>query len=72
MKALGSLRLEKGYRDFGHDMDNTDTLVQTGLSFTCNFDKGDFIGRDAVLAEKAINKKNGGMNKRMLNVLCED
>lgn len=53
-------------------MDNTDTLVQTGLSFTCNFDKGDFIGRDAVLAEKAINKQNGGMNKRMLNVLCED
>ena len=27
-QALGSLRLEKGYRDYGHDMDNTDTLLQ--------------------------------------------
>ena len=25
LKALSSLRLEKGYRDYGHDMDNTDT-----------------------------------------------
>jgi len=72
LKALGSLRLEKGYRDFGHDVDNTDTLVEAGLSFTCNFDKGDFIGRDSVLAEKARNKSNGGSSKRMLQVLVED
>lgn len=73
LKALGSLRLEKGYRDFGHDVDNTDTLIQAGLSFTCNFDKkGDFIGREAVLAEKARNKARGGASKRMLNVLVED
>lgn len=28
LKALASLRLEKGYRDYGHDMDNTDTLLE--------------------------------------------
>ena len=39
LKALGSLRLEKGYRDFGHDVDNTDTIIEAGLAFTCDFDK---------------------------------
>ena len=28
LRALASLRLEKGYRDFGHDVDNTDTLPE--------------------------------------------
>ena len=27
LKALASLRMEKGYRDYGHDMDNTDTIL---------------------------------------------
>ena len=31
LRALGSLRLEKGYRDYGHDMDNTDTLLECGF-----------------------------------------
>ena len=49
LKALGSLRMEKGYRDYGHDMDNTDTLLEVGLGFTCDFEKeGGFIGKEAV------------------------
>lgn len=32
LKALSSLRMEKGYRDYGHDMDNTDTLLEVGFS----------------------------------------
>jgi 4-methylaminobutanoate oxidase (formaldehyde-forming) len=53
LRALSSLRLEKGYRDFGHDMDNTDTLLSMGLGFTANFDKPEpFVGQEAVLAEK--------------------
>jgi len=73
LKALGSLRLEKGYRDFGHDLDNTDTIVEAGLSFTCDFEKvGGFVGRESVLAMKARSKlKNGGMPKRMINIFCE-
>ncbi|GKY96201.1 hypothetical protein MPSEU_000580000 [Mayamaea pseudoterrestris] len=53
LKALGSLRMEKGYRDYGHDMDNTDTLLDVGLSLTCDFDKNiPFIGQEHVLAQR--------------------
>ena len=31
LKALASLRMEKGYRDYGHDIDNTDNAFETGL-----------------------------------------
>ena len=54
LKALASLRMEKGYRDYGHDIDNTDTVLEAGLGFAVALDKpGGFIGRDAVLAQKA-------------------
>ena len=33
LKSLASLRMEKGYRDFGHDIDNTDDPVSVGLGF---------------------------------------
>ena len=53
LKALGSLRMEKGYRDYGHDIDNTDGPLEAGLGFAIALDKpGGFIGRDAVLARK--------------------
>ena len=46
LKALSSLRMEKGYRDYGHDLDNTDTLLESGLGFTADYDKeGGFIGK---------------------------
>ena len=31
LKALASCRMEKGYRDYGHDIDNTDTIYEVGL-----------------------------------------
>jgi glycine cleavage system aminomethyltransferase T/glycine/D-amino acid oxidase-like deaminating enzyme len=39
LKALASLRMEKAYRDYGHDMDNTDTLLEVSLNrfFSCPF-----------------------------------
>lgn len=70
LKALASLRMEKGYRDYGHDMDNTDTLLEVGLGFTADFDKpGGFVGKEAVLKQKAI---PGMLPKRLLQVLCKD
>jgi 4-methylaminobutanoate oxidase (formaldehyde-forming) len=81
LKALASLRLEKGYRDFGHDVDNTDHILETGLAFTLDMDKeGGFIGKEAVHARKleltADNKTPGKgpmkLTKRLCNVLCED
>ncbi len=69
LKALASLRLEKGYRDYGHDIDNTDSVLAAGLGFAVALDKpGGFIGRDAVLAQKAT----GPMRRRLVQVLLAD
>ncbi|MEZ4224283.1 MAG: FAD-dependent oxidoreductase [Polyangiaceae bacterium] len=58
LKALGSLRMEKGYRDWGHDIDNTDGVLEAGLGFAVSLKKpAGFIGREAVLAEKAAPSK---------------
>lgn len=64
---------EKGYRDFGHDMDNTDTLLECGLGFTCDFEKdGGFIGQACVLEQRDQSKQQGGLRKRIVNVLVND
>jgi 4-methylaminobutanoate oxidase (formaldehyde-forming) len=69
LKALASLRMEKGYRDYGHDIDNTDSVLEAGLGFAVALDKpGGFIGRDAVLALKA----RGPLTRRLLQVLVTD
>jgi glycine cleavage system aminomethyltransferase T/glycine/D-amino acid oxidase-like deaminating enzyme len=53
IKALGSLRLEKAYRDYGHDIDNTDDPLEAGLGFAVAWDKpGGFLGREALLARR--------------------
>jgi glycine cleavage system aminomethyltransferase T len=69
LRALASLRLEKGYRDYGHDIDNTDTVLEAGLGFVVDLDKpGGFVGRDAVLAHKAA----GPSTRRLLQVQLLD
>jgi glycine cleavage system aminomethyltransferase T/glycine/D-amino acid oxidase-like deaminating enzyme len=69
LKALGSLRLEKGYRDYGHDMDNTDDPYAAGLGFAVRPDKpGGFIGQAACRAKKAA----GPLKRRLAQVLVED
>jgi heterotetrameric sarcosine oxidase gamma subunit len=69
LKALGSLRMEKGYRDYGHDIDNTDTVLEAGLGFAVALDKpGGFIGREAVLAQK----ERGPLRRRLVQVLLKD
>ncbi len=73
LKALSSLRMEKAYRDFGHDIDNTDCPLEAGLGFALALDKpGGFIGRDAVLARKAANQAAGGMAQRIVQVRLLD
>ena len=54
LKALSSLRLEKGYRDYGHDIDNMDDPYTTGLGFAVRLDKdSDFIGKQSCIERKA-------------------
>jgi glycine cleavage system T protein len=51
--ALDSLRLEKAYRHWGHDITDEETPLEAGLGFACAFDKATpFIGRDALLAKR--------------------
>jgi 4-methylaminobutanoate oxidase (formaldehyde-forming) len=68
LKALASLRMEKGYRDYGHDIDNTDSVLEAGLGFAVALDKPSFIGRDAVLSLKA----QGPLRRRLVQVLLTD
>jgi 4-methylaminobutanoate oxidase (formaldehyde-forming) len=69
LKALASLRMEKGYRDYGHDIDNTDSVLEAGLGFAVDLKKpGGFIGKDAVLAKKA----EGPLKRRLMQVLVKD
>ena len=73
LKALSSLRLEKAYRDFGHDIDNTDCPLQAGLGFALALDKpGGFLGRDAVLARKAAAEAAGGFTARLVQIRLLD
>jgi glycine cleavage system aminomethyltransferase T/glycine/D-amino acid oxidase-like deaminating enzyme len=69
LKALASLRMEKAYRDYGHDIDNTDTVLEAGLGFAVDLRKpAGFLGRDAVVAQKAA----GPLHKRLVQLLVTD
>ncbi|MEU9501661.1 FAD-dependent oxidoreductase [Streptomyces sp. NPDC048196] len=46
--AFNSLRLEKGYRSWGHDMTEEHTPYEAGLGFAVRMDRGDFLGRTAL------------------------
>ena len=50
--ARDTLRLEAGLRLYGNDMDETTTLLEAGLGWTIGWEKGAFIGREALLAQK--------------------
>jgi len=69
LRALSSLRMEKGYRDHGHDIDNTDGVYAVGLGFAVALDKpGGFTGREATRAAK----ERGTPHHRLVQVLLED
>ncbi|MBL8928610.1 MAG: GcvT family protein [Kineosporiaceae bacterium] len=70
LRSLASLRLEKAYRDYGHDIDNTDTVLEAGLGFAVALHRPDgterdFIGRDAVARLRAA----GTPASRLVQVL---
>ncbi len=68
-QALNTLRIEKAYRDYGWDVDNTDTPLEVGLGFAVDFDKpGGFIGKDALLRQK----EEGIPKHRLVQFLLSD
>lgn len=57
--ARDTLRTEMCYPLYGHELSEHISPVQAGLGFFVSFDKGDFVGREALLAEKSrgVNQK---------------
>jgi 4-methylaminobutanoate oxidase (formaldehyde-forming) len=67
--TLNSLRIEKAYRDWSHDIGPDDTPFEAGLAFTCAWDKaGGFIGRERLLEQRAT----GLAKRRLVQFLLED
>jgi len=66
--ALNSLRMEKGYRHWGHDITDEDTPLQAGLGFAVKLHKeGGFIGQEALLRQK-----EQGVERKLVQFQLED
>ena len=66
--ALNSLRIEKAYRHWGHDITDEDTPLQSGLGFAVAWDKpGGFCGRAAL---RALRGKP--QSRRLVTFLLDD
>ncbi|MFD0916580.1 FAD-dependent oxidoreductase [Pseudahrensia aquimaris] len=61
MHMMDSLRIEKAFRHFGHDITEEDHVLEAGLGFAVKLNKEAFIGREAVLR-----KKEAGLSSRMV------
>jgi glycine cleavage system aminomethyltransferase T len=67
LHTLDSCRIEKAFRHFGHDITDEDHVLEAGLGFAVKTKKGDFIGRDAVLA-----KREQGLDRRLVQFQLKD
>ena len=69
---MDTLRLEKAFRHFGHDIGDEDHVLEAGLGFAVKTEKphgrfGEFIGRAAVLSKRDL-----GVKRRLLQFKLED
>jgi aminomethyltransferase len=53
LAARNTLRLEAGMALYGHEIDETTTLLEANLGWICKLNKGDFIGREVLAKQKA-------------------
>ena len=73
MHTLDACRIEKGFRHFGHELSDEDTLVEAGMSFLARPDKpatpyGHFLGYEAFVRQKSA----GIPTKRMVQFCLKD
>ncbi|MGX1674975.1 GcvT family protein [Streptomyces sp. NPDC055400] len=64
--AFNSLRLEKGYRSWGHDMTEEHDPYEAGVGFAVRMDRGDFLGR------AALERKGEQPARRLTPLLLDD
>lgn len=65
-KVLDCLRLEKGYKYFTADVTPMETPYEAGLGFCVRLDKGDFVGREALLKAK-----EAGLKKKLCTLVLD-
>jgi len=65
-KVMDSLRLEKGYRYYTTDVTPLETPYEAGLGFCVHLDKGDFIGKEAL-----IEKRKNGFAKKLRTLVLD-
>ena len=68
MHAMDSLRLEKAFKHWGHDISGEDTPLQAGLGFAVAWGKNTpFIGRDALMVQR-----EQGVRRRLVTFTIEE
>ena len=67
LHAVDSLRLERGFRHWPSDIDPGHTPLEAGLGFAVKFDKGDFLGKEALLQQK-----QDGLKKKLVCFTVDD
>jgi aminomethyltransferase len=66
LAARDTLRLEVGYCLYGNDIDDTTTPLEAGLQWTVKFDKPDFNGKDALVAQKGA-----GLRRKLMGLTID-
>jgi dimethylglycine oxidase len=70
--AFNSLRLEKGYRAWGHDMTTEHNPYEAGLGFAVRPAKGEFVGRSAIAGLAGLDGNPADTVSRRLSCLTVD
>jgi aminomethyltransferase len=65
--ARNTLRLEAGYALYGNELDPETTLLEANLGWICKLDKSEFLGREALMAQK-----QHGLRKKLVGFEMED
>jgi aminomethyltransferase len=65
--ARDSLRLEMAYRLYGADMDERTTPLEAGLGWVVKLDKGDFVGRHAI-----VRQKEQGVGRKLVGLVLAE
>jgi len=66
--AMNSLRIEKAFCHWGHDIDSDTTPLESALGFTIAWDKpGDWLGREAMFQQR-----RAGVRRRLVQFRLEE